>query len=780
MANAWLDSLSEDWVSQPRSDTSQGQLTNVPSSHANTNRRGSREPLSRIPRFNARNTGTQKSPAHNSSAILNERSLSEINIRGSQLGLSKRSQDTKASQRGRYLSRSASASTTASVVRNTVQHNKSQSTSPSKTREDVPEWKRRLVYGELNYGESKDLFSSAGTGLENIFRPPAAQESTGDETVDNEDVGVNESTLPSSPPPYSRRQTCDDESFDQSANDSLVRHSPARKQMKFRRTEEDMQESSRISQSLPDGLYDDRGEAGHNPEEQSILSHDINDHLNGSRKVSGQSVLRNEDLSPILISRHNSKDGKVSFAPVELPAEQLHKRLEKLRQNQMLLDSEPNSRLEQGPRPVADESQGPENTDDFIKNGGFLNVQRGGRSAEGSFRRRPLSPPLTADTSEMLPESSLQASTPKQFPTVRIERIASTSREEDMGYPHSPVMPPAPHPSPEKRLQPPSGQNGSPLKLFGPYDTYTNQTLLRRISQFEDQMTDSPSRSMIDETVAMPAQESPSKSEVNKGFVAESSPKKASQVSVQYAESLDNISTFGAGELNDYEFSEDITQGSIDRSQLTNKENVAPADDSLPPSHFFKFQIHEYLSSPERKPLAVQRQRLKQPSSSFSRRSGALSRASNSSRPQSSSNPFGPNLGVQGTPRRDGSDGKRPRTSPSKDPTPKRRRTLHRSDIAFGMDQPVVIESVQSSHRTMQSAIEKKRQDAGLGDLRLNTDPYILAARQILRPRSPTPAQRSTGGRQPLTSLTTDPDNQNGISEMSIPDFPVDGSGERL
>ncbi|KAI0385275.1 hypothetical protein F5Y04DRAFT_245433 [Hypomontagnella monticulosa] len=779
MAHAWLDSLSEDWVSQPRSDTSQAQLTNLPGSHPNTNRRSSREPQSRIPRFNNGNASIRRpQPAQNSSAILNERSLSEINIRGSQLGHSKRSQDTKASQRGRYLSRSASASTTASVVHNTIQHNKSQSASPSKTREDVPEWKRRLVYGELNYGESKDLFSSAGTGLENIFRPPAAQESTGDETIDNEDDVVNESTLPSSPPPYSRRQTCEDESFEPSANESLVRRSPpARKQMKFRRTEEDMQESSRISQSLPDGSYDNGDEGHHQPDEQSILPRDPNNDLNGSRKVSGQSVLRNEDLSPILISRHNSKDGKVSFAPVELPADQLHKRLEKLRQNQMVLESEPNSRLGQESVPVADESQGPENTDDFIKNGGFLNVQRGGRSAEGSFRRRPLSPPITADTSEMLPESSLQASTPKQFPTVRIERVASANREEDIGYPHSPVMPRAPYPSPEKRLQPPSGQNGSPLKLFGPYDTYTNQTLLRRISQFEDQMTDSLSRSMVDATVAMPMQESPSKSEVNKGFVAESSPTKAPQVDTQHAESLDNISTFGAGELNGYEFSEDITQSSIDRSQLTNKENMAPMDDSLLPNNPFKFQIHQDLSSPERRPLALQRQRLKQPSSSFSKRSRALSRASNSSRPQSSSNPFEPNSGVQGTPRRDGSDGKRPRTSPSKDPTPKRRRTLHRSDIAFGMDQPVVIESVQSSHRTMQSAIEKKRQGAGLGDLRLNTDPYILAARQILRPRSPTPGQRSMSGRQPFMGFSMDPDNPNGISEISIPEFPVDGSG---
>ncbi|KAI1381352.1 hypothetical protein F4677DRAFT_402753 [Hypoxylon crocopeplum] len=788
MAHAWLDSLSEDWVSQPRSDTSHDQLPSLSSSRANTNRRSLREPLSRIPRFNAGNAAARKlqQPAHNSSAIniLSERSTNEINIRSSQRGLPKASRETMASQRGRQLSRSASASTTASVVHNTVQQNKSQSASPSKAaREQVPEWKRRLVYGQLNYGESKDLFSSAGTGLENIFRPLVAHESTAGGTIGNERDAVNESTLPSSPPPYSRplhRRTHQDESFEQSTDGSMVRRPPPAKQMKFRRTEEDVLESSRDGQMTSGAHYDSRERETNEPSEQSAISLNQNKSLDGSRKVSGQSVIRNEDLSPILLSRHNSGDGKISFAPVELPAEQLRKRLQKLRINQMLLDSEPIScYLEQEPTTATpDDTQNFETTDDFVKNGGFLNIQRGGRSGEGSFRRRPLSPPLNTDTSEMLPESSLQASTPKQFPSIRIDRVVSVNKRDDPQFTLSPVMPPAPHPSPEKRFQPSSGQGGSPLKLFGPYDTFTNQTLLRRISQFEDQMTDSPSRSMIDDTIALPAQESPSKSEVNKGFVAESSPRK--QVNTGYPENIDSISTFGAGELDGYEFSEDVTQSSIDRSQFTNKENMTPRDDSLPPSRFLKFQIHQDLSL-EGKSLLVQRRRNKPPLSSFSpRRNIPLSRASNSSRPQSSSHPSGPNGGVQATPKRDGSDGKRPRTSPSKDPTPKRRRTLHRSDIAYGLeDQPVVIESVQSSHRNMQSVIGRKRQEISEDELQESASPSVLAARPILRPRSPTPGQRSSAARErkPLASLNVKPDHQNGVSDIWVQDFAVDGSG---
>lgn len=544
MAQAWLDSLSEDWVSQPRSDNSQIQLPTTPSARpgtsTSTSRKGQREPLSRIPRYNPGSTPAKKpqQPAHNSSAynILSERSTNDINIRGSQRGSSKSSskspQEARNSPRGRrYFSRSVSASTATSVVHNTVQQHKTQSSSPSKGRDSIPEWKKRLVYGQLNYGESKDLFSSAGTGLENIFRPPIAQESTRDETTTNEEA-ANDMTLPSSPPPYSRskqQQAQDeqvDETFEESVTDSLVRQSPppARK-IVFRRTDEDGQDSSRYGHSTLDESYDGRDEETDEPEDRPIspLNPNPGGAFDGSRKISGQSVIRNEDLSPILIS----------FSPVELPVEQLWKRLENLRRNQMILDSDSPSPLDPETVPAANESQKIDTTDEFVKNGGFLNVQRGGRSGEGSFRRRPLSPPLNLDTSEMLPESSLQASTPKQFPSVRLERIASASWR---GESQSPDIPRAPFPSPEKRLEPPSGQSGSPLKLFGPYDTFTNQTLLRRISQFEDQLTESPSRSNIDNAAALPTQESPSKSDVNRGVMAESSPRKKGHAGPSYPE----------------------------------------------------------------------------------------------------------------------------------------------------------------------------------------------------------------------------------------------------
>ena len=87
---------------------------------------------------------------------------------------------------------------------------------------------------------------------------------------------------------------------------------------------------------------------------------------------------------------------------------------------------------------------------------------------------------------------------------------------------------------------------------------------------------------MANDTIPLPTQESPSKSEVNKGFMAQSSPRKVSKHDPDGPEIHDTVSTFGAGELDGYEFSEDITQSSVDYSRFTNKENMAPATSSDP------------------------------------------------------------------------------------------------------------------------------------------------------------------------------------------------------
>ncbi|KAI3341237.1 hypothetical protein F4824DRAFT_448111 [Ustulina deusta] len=768
--HAWLDSLSEDWVSQPRSDISQLQLRTPSSPPVSIMAENVRNHASRIPRFNGANAGSKRPQhqlPHSSPSVLSERNPNDINIRAAQLGPSRLSQETKASYRGRHLSRSASASTADSVIHNSIRDTKSHSASPSKGRENTPEWKRRLIYGELDYGESKDLFSSAATGLEHIFRPPEASDIHNAVPVENEGHTINETTLPSSPPPYSgnRRDTIDDEddisgqdSYDSSIQHNISLHKP----VFFRSTEHDSV-GIPSDDAAPTEEDCDESETKLGCEaESSAMSFRRKQLLDESRKTSGQSDTRNEDFSPIFIARHSSEGGGVSFSPMELPAHQLRKRLEILRRNQLILDSE----LDMNSDKAMDVSNGAgdiENTEDYAKNGGFLNLQRGEHSIDGSFRRRPLSPPINMDTSDMLPESSLQASTPKQFPTVRTERLVSAGDKQtlasQLASPPSPFLPRAPHPSPEKRLQPASVKTSSPLKLFGPHDTFTNQTLLRRISQFEDQQSNSFSY-CADETARSPIPDvhTESKSHDESTSLPVPVTRRPSHLGSTPHRAFDAVNKFGAGELDEFEFEGDISLGSSILPHSEEKENVTPPRSRVPSAHTFKFDIHEDMSEGES--LIVRRHRHKVSRSGSSARQIRVSKSWDGLHSRVSTG-----LGRRGSllpsiSNQDGPEGKRPRTSPSKDPTPKRRRTLHRSDIAYGLENwRAGIETVQSSHYTMQSVMTRDRKHAHQADIQKLVDSNLQGAHHVLRPRSPTPHQRASElrDRPPLAELNFNP-----------------------
>lgn len=623
---------------------------------------------------------------------------------------------------------------------------KAQSASPSKGHENAPEWKRRLIYGELDYGESKDLFSSAATGLEDIFRPPQARKGHSAGPIQNEGHTINETTLPSSPPPYlgNRQDSFNDDSDDISEQDrydlSVQHNTSLPNPLSFQPAEDITTDITGDGAALTNENYRDKPEI--QLDGSSLMSFRKLQLLDESRKASGQSTVRNEDFSPIFIARHSSEGGGVSFAPMELPAHQLRKRLEILRRNQMILDPELDNGLGE-PLPASDGAGDFENTEDYASNGGFLNLQRGGHSFEGSFRRHPLSPLRSMDTSEMLPESSLQASTPKQFPTVRTERLVSAGGKQTLASPPSPSLPRAPHPSPKKLLQPTSPKTSSPLKLFGPYDTFTNQTLLRRISQYEDQHGNSSSCYADETAISEPHDE-----RTGHPVPATRGPRVGSGPA----------NKFGAGELDDYEFEGEHSMSSAPRSDLEEKENITPPRSRVPSAKSLKFDIHEDVSE-AKSPISRRQKRRSSRSVSLAHYlrvtkslDGLRSRISTGlSRPSSSLPSFS---------KRDSSEGKRPRTSPSKDPTPKRRRTLHRSDIAYGLeDRRTAIETVQSSHYTMQSVITRDRRHARQAELQKLVDPNSIAIHNPLLHGPPTTHQRAPElrDRPPLAELSLTP-----------------------
>ncbi|KAK4174737.1 hypothetical protein QBC36DRAFT_242653 [Triangularia setosa] len=750
MGHAWLDSLSEDWVSQPGSDASVADSESAaPSPDAQRNARESTP--SRIPRLSKKNLDS----AANSSNILGERSVNHSPRRS----LSKLSQEIKPNGRSTADSHSG-RSNSLSTVGSVVQH-KTVAQSANR-RGSTPEWKRRLVYGDLSYGEQPDLFTSAGKGLENIFKPPTTGNASREETFEPRSSRF---TLPSSPPPYHRDPSTVEIHVEESIQE--LPEYPARRPQtstKYRRIDNSFDQSKDSENSmLPDSCTQ---------QVTTTAQTDLSKHSSvlDSRKVSGRSDVRHEDFSPILLERRQASNGKTTFGPAELPPDELRKRLEKLRQNQRFLTGGTDEEDEADKESEANgkSRNGTVSTREFERQGGYINFQRGGRSTEGSFRHHQLS--SGHDTSEFCPEESLQASTPKQFPTVRVEPW-DESAETPVD---SPQMPPAPNPSPQKaqRLLPVPPSTASPLKLFQPYDTFTNQTLLRRLSQFQ----------------AEPASDN----------------------SFAIAQDADQsrVSRFGEGELDGYEFQDEfsyVSHNGGDASGLeADKENRGPnpgrdEDDQedggstrhlhaqrRDPPIFGDFTSHDESSPSEIEDNLLRITRRKRQKSAtaatsqYSTRrsvfSGAGELYSGSRRHRGGRTSFPFSDSRISTPRRRDITGgllpeiKRPRTSPSKDPTPKRRRTLHKSDVSYGTyddDSGSGVDTVQMSHQQMQEAIlrhqqrrearaasqEQKQQQQQEREEMMAEAEVLSKARDELRPRTPTPSQRSSTQRAPLVEI---------------------------
>ncbi|KAK1990149.1 WD repeat domain-containing protein [Colletotrichum falcatum] len=738
MAHAWLDSLSEDWPSQIGSETSPSSQLPPLKPTENNNTPNSKGPGSRIPLPVSRIRPSSAGTSDKSPGVLSERSFNDVNLPPSQRGPSKLSREIKPNAQSRQTSRAPSASTNGSVIHNTV-HRKSFKSSPLKGSTDTPEWKRRLVYGEVGYGEQKDLFSSAAAGLENIFKPPSPHP---DSTLADQSVRQN-TTMPSSPPFFKCQDMDADEDDDESDGRSQMDPSPSPSprirppHITVKSSTDDSIRQSQLTEPSP--------QRDSYVEEPSLATSasGLAPPNDASRKTSGQSVIRNEDFSPIVLTLPRQKDneGTPDSAPAGLPVDQLQERLEKLRIDQMLLDSQGELRFDTDGTLDDAESDRIETTEDYVRRGGFLNMRRGGTSSEGSFRYRGLSPGMGVDTSEMLPEESLQASTPKQFPSVRTPGHPSSMRFGKQSPP--PLR--APQPSPEKPPGTAGTSSTSPLKLFGPYDTFTNQTLLRRISQFEEQLSASSRQSPSDKFQKQAGRRRPHTAPGDY----------LSAPAQQTATSSRSVSQFGAGDLEGYRFNQDLSIRLEEASQFyegdEESEHVSDRndyddddDDDGAEASVLRFDIVPGSPMPDEASMFVPRKRAK---------SGTTTASSSKHTPSASDGSVpkvqfaGSAAFMLGTPqRRDtGSEGKRPRTSPSKDPTPKRRRTLHKSDIAYGREESyALLDTVQETHALMQNMMGKKRKDARPGSLQHRAHPAVLATRHILRPRTPTPSSRSS------------------------------------
>lgn len=725
MDQAWLDSLSEDWVSQPRSE-SEPELPSLTIGTSDSSNPRPTVPPSRIPKFNSETKSWSNLPDSNP---LSERSRNENNIPLSQRNHqpSKLRSEIPLSPRGRKLSRPSSASSTHTTEYNTIQHNKSLSASPKKSTKDTPEWKRRLVHGDVGYGEQRDLFSAAG--LETIFQPPPTEI-----TIKKPSAFGESSIMPSSPPLY--RTRLEPPQFDDSelsSEDSVQEDGDNLPQDMRNKMAEDFgsefstNDLSRGSDFRPTALNT------LSPVKEHFDAEDIpfpakKGYLDVGRTISGQSDTRNEFLSPIYLTTEHTLSSKVGVSPTEISPAELQERLEKLRTDGPIGDD--TEELENNSRPITGD------TDDFRRNGQFVNVQRGGRSEEGSFQRRMLSPSSlpAIDESVLTFDDSAHDSSEKQLPKIRKIRASNELLEPPVNLQSLPIAP-ALHHSPSK--SPVKGSSGSPLKLFDTHDTFTSKKLLRRLSQYEDRGSelepDVPPNTAHETTHHQ--MDSADNSRPASGSSRLSKERKPRR-----------FSSFGVGDLDSFRFSEDASfesNGSI----LHNDDVENKALPVLDPKSQTTFRFR--LDSSSNMKGGVDRAysgKHRSASNSSSRRSLKVrKRSSTGSTPPSTVLPSWQMNENLKTPRRSNgeAEGKRLLRSPLKDPTPKRRRTLHQADISLPLqpDEPLVSISGVSRPST-QPAMGKTRQNNERHFQAAN--PKILAMRQLLRPRTPTPSQRNS------------------------------------
>ncbi|KAK8157003.1 hypothetical protein BC567DRAFT_276177 [Phyllosticta citribraziliensis] len=579
MAQPWLDDLSEDWLPQPASSPPSRRDSSAAKSSFDSNPPSSR---SRIPRLKsspapaALHTPNTEPVARQLPGkrknVLAERSKSDNNILNNHPATSPaRPNESRVPSHPRSISTSSADS----VVRNGTVEIKSAAPLQTKRPHDTPEWKRRLIHGRMGYGDQKDLFSPMG--LENIFQQPApAPSSSPDRKKGRLSMLKDSVVMPSSPPPW----------------------------------------PSQISQSSPSKPSSRDYDALEEDSMQSVAERPDLSMKDRSRVTSGQTELTDDSFSPVYISRRNTKDGGIEYQPLDLSKSELERvknqseKTDPAAFNESLnsngnTDISTFSKLRSETLP----DDLPTGTPDHLNVGQFVNLKRGGFSADGSFRERPLSPsPLkggTSDPNDPARQEDSQATVP--IPPLSPKTPARRQPNLDSDRPRS---------------------SGSPLKLFGDHDTFTANRLFRRMSQLEDALPTTANSSRPSSS------ESPEKRleawlpSVEEGFHESDDNEEQFRTS--------NGSYFGRGELDHHRFPEE--EFSSSRNSTSYDDDVAASRPILPEFKFNLIDGNVHQSSVNKRKLHL-------------------------------------------PPDSEASEGKRPPTSPFKNPQPKRRRTLLSSEL---------------------------------------------------------------------------------------------------
>ncbi|KAF2766301.1 hypothetical protein EJ03DRAFT_330267 [Teratosphaeria nubilosa] len=612
----------------------------------------------------------------------------------------------------RSASLSCSSGDHSSEYCGTVQQ-RSKSASPAKNAETL-EWKRRLVHGRVGYGDQTELF--APSGLENIFARSKGPENEAPKHKSRMSwLPKSEAPMPSSPPPWPS-SLMDSQQRGATRQGSLPH-------VEEETLEQDFDYSADVDGSFRSNPFDLRNtpeneEKGHTAAQDGHPEGPAEHYYEpvGNRTVSGQTELQ-EDFSPVYISKHTSQDGRVNYAPLDSHAvRQFETTRVHLRhpsqegggsQDEELLAMEPSTFTdgpESDPAPVHQDFSLSENlqtgTPPVSTIGRHIEIRRGGYSTQGSFRQRPLSPS---------PSKSEEEAAAQDEDDVE-QSLSSAPTPPQHGQPTTPLRPVTPNP-PKTRL------SGSPLKLFAAHDTFTSNRLLRRMSQLDPESFDGEG--------SKPASRRQAKIS-------------ADESQVDYSR-VSSKNSFGSGELNSYSFRAEITITGASDDEDFASDRTPGSDVPVPGS---KAPLHFRLdSSPEvRESYQLKRKLSKQSAARSSKNStlNTLSKVNAHLQPtvEDATDLDAAHVQLEQVKTYDG--GKRPPTSPFKNPTPKRRRTLHASEL-----EDAVAEANVSYHEQLQQVInDRKRRDSRHGEKHNIASSEVLATRKRLRPRNPTPGQQ--------------------------------------
>ncbi|KAJ5811408.1 hypothetical protein N7474_007709 [Penicillium riverlandense] len=534
MAQPWLDSLSDDWPSSPNSPTSP-----VPASQPGTPSRipvparrpaeqqspaDSKKKVSRPCHFVKREPPTPKSPR--SPKTPKPRSPAPKSTPKSPKPTSKPTpKPTPGAAAARRQQVMDSRSPLRSVSNVSSQSGTVQIKAKTNAQEDgTPEWRRRLR-GEISGADQRDLF--APMGLESVFKPPtpgsasAQQDSIPLSKQDNQLWDFTDAT--------SRRDSVAEEGEEEKRVDNET-DSPL----------------GTVNQTLWPDKRKNRDPSGLSLGDTQL------------RTASGLEDLRNEGITPITFSRTNTVGGNATAEVIKSALKQVTNKLESL-------SMEPGSRPDS---PVSDSGlfynhsePHPESSlrEDSLLDAtshslpqdlsmGTVDFSRRGIVNRGSFRHRFSPSPF--------PSNRLSPSLANS--KIRSSPLFTRSQNDPPSLPR----PSSSHVRPASRGTPPTRDeampsSGSPLKLFGEHDTFTNNRLLRRMSQFEETFDDLSDG----EEPPSPSEEARRKGESRSFLSARHEP--LSEITPGRNERLASrsalkahISRFGRGELDSFDFSD--------------------------------------------------------------------------------------------------------------------------------------------------------------------------------------------------------------------------------